>query len=423
MPGATIKPAAGQMRVLPVGLVLCVFLPFAGGYYLSYLYRSINAVIAADLVADTGIGAADLGFLTSVYFLTFAVLQLPLGLALDRFGPRRVAALLLLLAALGALLFAYADGLPGLVLGRALIGAGVSSCLMSSFKAFALWFPPQRLPTVNGMLLAFGGLGAISATAPVELLLTITDWRILFLGLAVATIVAAALIFVIVPDHAEGGAQQSLLEQLAGLRRVFSDAVFWRVAPLAALSAGGSQAVLGLWAGPWLRDVMGFDRSQVATHLLIAACALSVGFLLMGMLVERLARLGLRPVQLIGVAMGGFMLVMVVLASGILPGGVVWLLLILFGFMAPAGTVNYALLSQHFGSQLAGRANTALNLLVFVTSFLTQWSLGVVIGYWEDPSTQQYAPEGYRFALGGLAMLQALALYWFFGPGGRRASV
>ena len=121
------KTGATHARPLPLVLVLSVFLPFAAGYYLSYLYRSINAVIAPNLAADAGVGAADLGLLTSVYFLTFAALQLPLGLALDRFGPRRVAAALLLVAAAGAVVFAWADGLSGLVLGRALIGAGVTS--------------------------------------------------------------------------------------------------------------------------------------------------------------------------------------------------------------------------------------------------------------------------------------------------------
>lgn len=406
---------------MPVRLALCVFLPFAGGYYLSYLYRSINAIIAADLAADTGIGAADLGFLTSVYFLTFALLQLPLGLALDRFGPRRVAAGLLLVAAAGAVLFALADGLPGLVLGRALIGAGVSSCLMSSFKAFALWFPPQRLPTVNGLLLACGGLGAISATAPVEALLAFTDWRVLFLGLAALTALSAVMIFITVPEHDSGSHSAGLRAQLAGLRQVFRDRLFWRVAPLGAVSSGGSQAVLGLWIGPWLRDVGGFDRPQVASHLLLAACAMAAGFLLLGVLAERLARLGVRPVQMVGIAMGGFMLALLLLASGVVSDDLVWLLLVVFGFMATAGTVNYALLSQHFGSHLAGRANTALNLLVFIASFLTQWGVGVVVGLWEDPLTQHYAVVGYQVAFGGIGALQALALYWFFGPGGRLA--
>jgi MFS family permease len=118
-----------------------VLLPFAAGYYLSYLFRTINALIAGDLATELGLTAVDLGFLTSVYFLVFAAAQLPCGVLLDRHGPRTIQSLLLLLASAGALVFALADNLLGLVLGRALIGLGVALALMAGFKAIVLWFP------------------------------------------------------------------------------------------------------------------------------------------------------------------------------------------------------------------------------------------------------------------------------------------
>ena len=96
-----------------------VFVPFALGYFLSYLLRVVNAVIAPDLVRDLGLTAADLGLLTSANFLAFAVAQLPLGILLDRFGPRRTEAVLLLFAALGAFLFSIAGSAPDLIAGRA----------------------------------------------------------------------------------------------------------------------------------------------------------------------------------------------------------------------------------------------------------------------------------------------------------------
>ena len=158
-----------------------VFVPFALGYFLSYLYRVVNAVIAPDLVRDVGLDANHLGLLTSAYFLTFAAFQLPLGILLDRLGPRRTEAALLLIAAAGAFVFASAESAAGLIAGRALIGLGVSACLMAAFKAFVVWFPSQRLPLVNGCQMAAGGLGALAATAPVEAALAFTDWRGVFL--------------------------------------------------------------------------------------------------------------------------------------------------------------------------------------------------------------------------------------------------
>jgi MFS family permease len=170
---------------------LRVFVPFAGGYFLSYLYRVVNAVIAPDLVIDLGIGPSALGLLTSTYFIAFASSQLPLGVLLDRFGPRRVEAFLLLFAGLGAFLFSWSGTLAGLVAARAFIGFGVSACLMAAFKAYTLWFAREKWPLVNGFQMAAGGFGALAATAPVESALHHTDWRGLFMVLAVLTLVVA----------------------------------------------------------------------------------------------------------------------------------------------------------------------------------------------------------------------------------------
>lgn len=398
---------------LGLGMTLRVFLPFAAGYFLSYIYRAVNAVIAPDLVTDAGLSGGDLGFLTSVYFLAFAFFQLPLGVLLDRFGPRRVESILLLFAAVGSLLFAFGSDMAELTLGRALIGLGVSCCMMASFKAFVLWFQPERLPLVNGCLLSFGALGALAATVPVEWWLeAVSDWRGLFLALALFATAVALAVFTIVPDHQEAPAHLTLRDQLGGLGVIFRDGLFWRVGIGAATSQGTALAVAGLWAGPWLRDVAGLSRPQVATHLMIIAAALGLGFFTMGMLAERLSRLGIRPVTIAGTGMAGFALVMLTMSFG--APDLLWPLLIAFGFLSTSGSLSYAVLSQHFPRQLAARANTAQNLLVFTLAFVMQWAVGAVVGLWEDPLTLRYAAESYQVAFGGLVVLQALALAWFF---------
>src|SRR5881227_547613 len=134
-----------MVRSLPMKPLVVVFCPFAGGYFLSFFFRNVNAVISRDLAREFALTPADLGFLTSMYLLAFAAFQLPLGVLLDRYGPRRVVAALLLSAAAGALVFALARDLATLSLGRALIGLGVSAGLMGAIKAFSLWFPLSRL--------------------------------------------------------------------------------------------------------------------------------------------------------------------------------------------------------------------------------------------------------------------------------------
>ena len=145
-----------------------IFLPFALGYYLSYLLRTVNAVISPALTTELNLSAANLGLLTSTYFLAFGLAQIPVGIALDRFGPRRVEALLLLITAVGAAMFALGDSLQMLGFGRALIGLGVSACLMAALKGFALWYPRERQSSMTGFIMAAGALGALTASTPLE---------------------------------------------------------------------------------------------------------------------------------------------------------------------------------------------------------------------------------------------------------------
>ena len=271
-------------------LVLCVLVPFAAGYYLSYLFRSINALIAGDLQAELDLSAADLGALTSTYFLVFAAVLLPCGVLLDRYGPRLIDSALLLLAAVGSLVFALADGVWTLMLGRALIGLGVAVGLMAGLKAIVLWFPPQRIALANGWYIMLGALGALSATGPAEVLVHSVGWRGLFAILAAASAGVAFLILLVVPDKKQAQAAGST--PTISFLAIFRDPRFWRMAPLSATGVGVSWSLQGLWAAPWLTDVTGLDRSAVVEHLTLMAAVLSASALLLGALAERLRRAG-----------------------------------------------------------------------------------------------------------------------------------
>jgi MFS family permease len=404
---------------LPVRTALRVLLPFALGYFLSYLYRVVNAVIAPDLVAEVGLSSADLGLLTSTYFLTFAAAQLPLGVLLDRFEPRRVEAVLLAFAAAGALVFSVARTPVVLVVGRALIGFGVSACLMAAFRAFVLWFPRGKLPLVNGVQLAAGGLGALTATAPVEAALHVTDWRGVFQGVAALTVVAAVVIATVVPRREPEDTGVKLRAQLRGVAEIFGSRVFWRIAPVAIVTQSTNLAVQGLWAGPWLRDVAGLERGPASMVLLGMMAAMTAGYLLLGAAAERVGRRGVRAESFSAVGMAAFMGVQVLLVAGWT--GAVPLIWILYGFLGTSGVLCYAGLTQSFPAHLAGRVNTALNLLVFVAAFVTQWGLGAVIGFW-PPAGNGYDPAGYRVGFALLLVLQIAGLVWYLLPRGEAGS-
>src|SRR5262245_14089489 len=215
-------------------LIACVLLPFAAGYYLSYLFRSINALIASDLVAELHIDAKDLVLLTSVYFLVFAAVQLPFGALLDRYGPKTIQSVLLLLASGGALIFALADGLIGLIVGRAVLSLGVALALMAGFKAIVLWFPPQRIVLVNGWYVTLGALGAVTATAPAELIVQSLGWRGLFALLAGLSALAALLLLLAAPECQRSSSVRRAAQPV-GLWAIYRDFRFWRLAPLSAI--------------------------------------------------------------------------------------------------------------------------------------------------------------------------------------------
>ena len=409
----TMSPAATTPGLARV--VVAVFLPFACGFYLSYLTRAVTAVIAPNLVADLDLSATDLGLLTSAYFLTFAAAQLPIGMLLDRFGPRRVHSGLLLIAALGALIFAVGQSRDVLLLGRALIGLGVAAGLMAGLKAIVLWFPRERLALVNACYMTFGGIGALSATAPVEALLHLTDWRGLFLGIAVAVLAASALIFLAVPEKEGGTAMGAPAQQLRGLARIYRDRLFWRLAPLAATAAGTSMAVQGLWAGPWLRDIAGLGRAEVASHLLVMAAAFTLGLLTAGILAEVGRRLGLALITVIGLIVSAFLAVQAaVLLEWTGFGYGLWAAYGFFGNMATP--LAFAALAQHFPPALTARANTAFNVIAILTAFAAQYVIGVVIDLWPTTPAGGYANEGYQAAFGLVLALQLLGLIWFAWP-------
>ncbi|RVU35011.1 MFS transporter [Hwanghaeella grinnelliae] len=400
---------SGNVTILRA--VLTVFVPFAGAFFLSYLFRSINAVIAPQLVSEVGLTAADLGLLTSAFFLTFAAFQIPLGLLLDRFGPRRVQSVLLVSAAAGAVVFSFGQSIELLLVGRALIGFGLAGGLMSSFKAITLWFPRESWAMVNGCFLGMGGLGAIAATVPTEALLQYMDWRGIFLMLAGVTVLSAGVIAVIVPERATEVSTQTIKDQLRGLGQVYRDPLFWRIAPVAAASLSNSMAIQSLWAGPWLRDVAGFDRGAVAEGLLGLTMAMTAGFFLTGTIVDFLRRWGITTVQVLTVIVpvlfvSQFCVVLELMPQSILP----WLL---FGLTGNVCNLAYAHMSRHFPIELAGRANSALNLMTFSSVFLTQYGIGVIIDQWPVTELGGYAPQAYQAAFGFFLTIQLVAYLWF----------
>jgi predicted MFS family arabinose efflux permease len=391
--------------------LLMVLAPFALGYFLSNLFRAVNAVVAPNLAADLGLGAAELGLLTSAYLFAFALFQLPLGVLLDRFGPRRVQAALLGCAAVASLLFAIGRDSATLTCARALIGLGFAGGLMSGFKAVVLWVPEPRRALANGVIMAFGALGVLVATVPTELAVQAVGWRAVFVALSAITFAVAALIFLAVPERGASATGEDLARQIAALLRILSDGAFWRLAPLLASTAGSHIAIQTLWAGPWFRDVAGLDRIGVANHLMVVAIAFFVGILLTSAVADWFVR---RGVDLLTVMLGFIAVFLLSELAIVLQWTSLNLLMwVVFGMTGQVAVLAYPWLASYFGAALSGRAQTAMNLVLFLAAFGAQYAIGAIIDLFPSTPGGGYDPTGYQVGFGVFLAAQLLALVWY----------
>jgi MFS family permease len=394
-------------------LMLAVFMPFAAGYFLSYLFRTINASVSPLLASEFGLDAAETGLLASVYFLVFAGVQLPIGVLLDRYGPRRIHSMLLVFAVGGATLFGNADGFAELLVGRAMIGLGVAASLMAGLKAIVIWFPKERIAFLNGWMIMLGSLGAVTATAPTDWLLNWIGWRSMFGVLTVAALATAALIYFAVPERDVNPRRSASSQRLLTLRSIFMDARFLRIAPLSATCIGSSWALQSLWAGSWMADVEGLDRQSLINQLFVMAIGISLGALLLGTTADRLRRRGISTEILLAAVGSLFVLAELALVLRMpLPSVLLWSIVSVVG---AATVLSYAMIAEYFPQELAARANGALNLLHFGWAFLIQYGIGLIIGRWA-PVDGHYPTVAYQSAFGLSLALQAVALVWFAKP-------
>jgi len=387
-----------------------LYLGFAAAYLLSYLYRTVNAVISPELSSSLGVSASSLGLLTSAYFVAFAAMQLPAGMLLDRFGPRRVEPVLLAVAGLGALAFAASDGLAGLVLARALIGAGVAVCLMAPLKGIATWYTAERQASLAGWMMVAGGIGALLSTAPLAAALSVLSWRGIFVVLAAATFASALWIVIVVPDVPTPPRIAGWAQQWAGTRSVFRSARFWWIAPLSATAMGSFMAIQGLWSVPWLMEVDGYSRTIAADHLLLVGIVILAGYLGLGVFATALRRRGIAARHLFAAGFGLHTLMLGLIITRALPSTyVAWAL---YGLGSAVNVLGFTVLGEGFPRELSARANTALNLLMFSCSFAMQWGIGIVI----DAARAAFGVEtagALRIAFVLVLAADALALAWF----------
>jgi len=394
-------------------------LPLAGLNFVNQASRTLVATIGPLLAVEFALSASELGLLAAMFFAAYAAAQLPVGLAIDVWGARRVQTVLALVAASGFVICGAATGPLMLAIGRVVTGFGISAGLIAMLKVNTQWYPKHRVAAVTGLGVFVGSLGSLAATLPAAMLVPLLGWRSVFLLLGALACVASAWIWFSVPDGGPGSAppRRRLAPEIREFGRIFANPHFLRLAPAIALLSAMNFIYQGLWAGPWLRDVAGLGDNARATMLLFYAFGLMAGSAGLGQASSVLQRRGWHPMAMPWVALIGMLLVQAVLIAA--PPqhpallAATWFV---FAFCGAGGATGYAIIGQRFGAELAGRVATAINVAMLVLVFVLQNVIGWILDLWPRTASGGWASAGYAWAFALTLALQVATLLWMLRP-------
>ncbi|MDP2969612.1 MAG: MFS transporter [Deltaproteobacteria bacterium] len=394
-----------------------IFFTLSGLFVLSMFYRVSSAVIAPNLIQDLGLSAETLGILGGAYFYSFAILQIPVGPMLDRIGPRIIISSFSLIGAVGAILFALGESFTAVLLGRILIGVGMSPVLMGAMKVFVLRFPAGKFATLVGLLLSVGTLGNISATSPLAFLTTTIGWRTTFILAGGVTALFSLLVFWVLggekkeaepisPSGPEIGVLQSM-------RMIFKSLVFWQMGTVAFFRYGTFVGLQGLWLGPYLMDIRGYTPVQTGNLLILLAIGTIVGGPIAGRLSDRFP--GLRKgVALLG--LGLYALSLFPLTGALNIEAYFWygLIFLLIGFFCSFGMQIYSHAKDLYPVAISGTTMTLVNFFTMAGAAIFMPAMGKVIESF--PRTNHaYPAEAYHlsFIICFLGMAASVIFYAF----------
>jgi MFS family permease len=404
-PGAGTPAEAG----VRIGTLVLLVAAMCVIHVVSQFLRNSIGVIAPDLARDMGLGAAGIGFLASAFFLGFAGAQIPLGVAIDRWGPRISMSVSMGIAVVGVIIFAIAPSADVLVIARILMGLGCASFFMGPLTIYSRWFPPDRFSTLVGIQLGFSGLGVLAATAPLAYSTAAVGWRASFLVVAGVAAIVGLFVFIVARDYPPGKerprSHESLWQSFAKLADVVRVPSFLPVFVMQFAGYASFLTVFGLWAGPYLAHVYGYDLDRRGNTLLVLAIVHLVSSAAWGP-ADRLFRSYKTPAT-IGAAMTVASLIWIVVVGKPSEGALI-LWFVVFGFFASCAAVITAHGRSLFPPEFVGRGLTLLNLGTMGGVFVLQAATGAVVGLFDAPGGV-YPIDAYRAAFAFEATVLGLA--------------
>ncbi len=392
-----------------------IFGIMALAYFAAFFHRVCPAVIALDIQETFGISAEMIGLLASAYFYSYAIIQFPAGLLSDSFGPRKSVTLFVTIGAIGSILFALAPSLELALFGRVLVGLGAGMVFAPTMKIISSWFRINEFTRMNAIFLATGGLGALSAAAPLAFVTEWLGWQAAFELIGGTTLILSFFLWFLVRDKPQDfgwpplsqidpvyGQSLPPRQQISlweGVRRVLGEKYFWPIVGWSFFTMGTVFAFGGLWAGPYLAHVYGMTRAEAGNLLNMLAVGILLGSPLLAFLSEKVFH-SRRNVIKICSAILVMELVLMNLFPKDLPIALLYPMLILFGICSLApGVISITTTKELFPVEITGTSIGTVNLFPFLGGAVMQLVVGRTLDAYPKTIMGEYPLNAYSLML------------------------
>ena len=356
-------------------LIFCVF---AFGFFISNLLRSITATLTPVLSTEFNLSAGNLGLLAGGYFLGFSLMQIPAGLLLDKYGPKKVVAYLLLIALISTISFAFAKSFSGLLISRFFIGVGVAACLMGPLTGYRVWFEEKYQQRANSWMLMVASFGFVISTLPVQILLPMIGWRYIFLLISILILISIILILLFIPSW-DNNTQTQTTDKVGKLSDVWKNKFFISLMPLAFFNYGGVQAMQTLWAGPWMLNVTGYSALDSATGLFWINITMLFAFMIWGYLLPKFSSFGIDSMKIVKFGLPiSYIVLFLIIIMGQKAGATMLTIYILSSIVL---SLTQPAVALSFPQHLAGKSLTSFNVFIHSGTFFVQWGIGLIIDF------------------------------------------
>jgi len=365
-----------------------IFAALALQFVFVYFHRVSIAVVAPELIGAFQISGAAMGVLAAGYFYTYAFMQLPVGLLVDSWGPRKTISAFSLIAALGAILFGASNSFGVATFSRILVGLGLSTVFVASLKVFTYWFHGREYARVSGMFLAVGGIGWLMAASPLAVLSKWLGWRAVFISIGIATLVITAITYAVVRDRPreDAGGGGTIPEKTGGrvtlwrnVRRVLGEKYFWPLALWNFTNGGILFGFFGLWAGPYLMEDRGFPKTLAGNILSVVSLAMIFGSPVLGYITDKVIK-SRKAILLCSSVTHLVCWIILLLFHRNVPAFALYPLFFVMGITSCAIPVVLLTATRElFPQEIAGAGQGIMNLFPFVGSMAFQPLLGLIL--------------------------------------------